>query len=332
MVVGARAGFGQDNPGGKTKVAQAGTGGSLACQNAYKKAQVAEKEGELVRAKRFLRTCAKQKCGKFLEHECTVAFARIESEMPSVVPTATDEAGKPVIDMTLKVDGYVLASKLNGHAVPINPGMHEFSFETKSGAVVARKRIMIVQGQRNRRLAVSVGKAQIQTEPDKKTEAEPSEAISAQEPEQETIGAQLQPTAKKKENAAPEPEEETVSRPDIVSTSAPAPVKKRNGWMSTGSYVLLGTSVVGFAGYGMFTYWGRKDNDKLSVCSPDCPQSDIDHINNLYTAANISLAVGATALIGAGYVMWRNHNSYSLERVAIQPTKSGALATFSGSF
>jgi len=180
MLLGSRAGVAQPADANK---ADEGRGGPAACQSAYKKAQKAEQDGELVTAKRFLRSCARAKCGTFLEHECTVSFARIGSEMPSVVPIATDEAGKPVIDVTLRVDGYVLASKLDGHAVPINPGMHEFLFETKSGDVISKRRIMILQGQRNRRLAVSVSKSQIQAGAAKRTEPEPAaSAISEEEP------------------------------------------------------------------------------------------------------------------------------------------------------
>jgi len=183
-----------------------------------------------------------------------------------------------------------------------------------------------------------VSKSQIQAGAAKRTEPEPAaSAISEEEPKPEAEPEPERPIARnKKAKAAPPPEPENEpepeARPDIVSSSAPPPASAKNGWMSTGSYVLLGTSLAGVAGYGVLTYWGRKDNDKLAVCSPDCAQSDVDHIDRLYLGANLSLGVGVAALLGGAYVMWRNHHSYSLERVAVEPTRSGALATFSGSF
>jgi hypothetical protein len=330
MLVGTRAGMAEPAQAAKAEQGH----GPPACQAAYKKAQKAEQEGELVTAKRFLRICAKAKCGVFLEHQCTFNYARIESDMPTVVPVATDDSGKPVVDMMLKVDGYILAERLDGHAVPINPGMHEFTFETSKG-VVARRRIMILQGQRNRRLAVSVGKMGkvVEAEPVKPPEQEPAAEPDAEEKqadeEKPPARGKARAKAKAKVEVAPEPEAEPEPAPDVVFNSAPPPAPRKNRWFSAGSYALLGTGVLGMAGYGVLTYWGRKDNDKLGDCSPNCPQASVDHIDKLYLGANISLGVGAAALLGGAFLVWRQHSSYSIE---VEPTQSGALATFSGAF
>ena len=272
-----------------------------ACRSAYAGGQKLAHQGQLVRAKKLLRSCAKPKCGAFLEHQCTLQYGQIEAEMPTVVPTATDEAGAPVLDVSLKVDGTALASRLDGRAVPINPGLHEFAFETRDGVVVKMK-IMVVHGQRNRRLRVSV----------KRPAAQPDRTASSP------------PEADRPPAGADRPPPSTL----VVSPPAP-PERHRSRWFTTGSYVLLGAGLAGVGGYGVLTYWGRKDNDELAACSPTCPQSAVDHIDNLYLAANVSLAVGAAALLGGAYLVWRNHASYSVE---VQPTGSGALATFGGVF
>jgi len=278
--------------------------GHQACRSAYASGQKLAHRGQLVKAKRLLRSCAKPQCGVFLEHQCTAQYAQIDAEMPTVVPTATDQAGAPVLDVTLKVDGTVLAGRLDGRAVPINPGLHEFSFETRDGVVI-RKKLLVVQGQRNRRLTVSV----------KRPAAGPDRATA----DRATAGAD-RPA-----------EVDRPPAPDLaVSSPTPAPPgRARSRWFTTGSYVLLGAGLAGVGGYGALTYWGRKDNDELASCSPTCPQSSVDHIDHLYLAADVSLAVGAAALLGGAYLVWRNHASYSVE---MQPTSSGAVASFGGVF
>jgi hypothetical protein len=91
--------------------------------------------------------------------------------------------------------------------------------------------------------------------------------------------------------------------------------------------------VAGIAGYGLLTYWGRKDNDKLAECSPACNPAAVDHIRKLYTIADVSLGVGIAALVG-GTSWWYVKSRRSKEAVAVdvQPIRSGALASVKGAF
>lgn len=289
LALGARPGLAQKRPGRRH-----------GCQAAYRTARKHHHAGELVKALRQYRACARPKCGVFIEHQCTVSFGRIESEMPSVVPTATDPSGKPVVDVKFLVDGQILASRLDGRAVAIDPGMHELSFQTEAG-VVGRRRTMILQGQRNRRIAVSV--------PAPRIAAAPPEAASP-------TGDGEQPI-----DAAPPP--------DVALVAPPPEPRAQSRWFTPTSYALLGVGVAGIGGYGLLTYWGRKDNDELSQCAPNCLQSSVDHIQNLYLAADVSLGVGVAALLGGAYLVWRHHASYAVE---VQPTAGGAVAGISGAF
>ena len=95
-----------------------------------------------------------------LNPELTVAhklYAQLESDIPSVVPLVSDENGEPRVDVQVTIDNELLTSRLDGRALPIDPGMHEFSF-TADGAVLATQRLMIVQGQRNRPIAITLQK------------------------------------------------------------------------------------------------------------------------------------------------------------------------------
>jgi hypothetical protein len=325
--LGARPAMGQK----VQKRAHAGGSVKAACHLSYKNARKLEQSGQLVKAEKFLRVCAKPKCGVFLEHQCTFAYARIEADMPSVVPTATSPDGKPVMALTFKVDGMVLASRLDGHAVTVDPGLHEFSFVAED-RVVSRQRVMILQGQRNRHITASVPKevAVAATAPPATPEAAPpgTPAPKATEaPKPTEAQAKHIDTTPPRQEAEPEPE----PQPDVSLTAAPSPEPPSRGsrWFTTPSLVLAGVGAAGVGGYGLLTYWGRKDNRDLAQCAPACPQSSVDHIDHLYLAADISLGVGVAALLGGAYLVWRHHASYAVE---VQPAAGGAVAGVSGAF
>ena len=65
-----------------------------------------------------------------------------------------DESGDPRVDVEVKMDGQVITSQLNGCAIPIDPGTHEFSFST-AGGTFALQKLAIVEGERNRLLTAS---------------------------------------------------------------------------------------------------------------------------------------------------------------------------------
>ncbi len=102
-------------------------------------------------------------------------------------------------------------------------------------------------------------------------------------------------------------------------------------------YLLGGFGLASLGAYGMFTYWGKKDNDLLSRCAPDCSPASLDHIRKLYLVADISLGVGVVALGAATWVALSSGSSKEKPTetayvVDVKPTPSGAFATVSGSF
>jgi hypothetical protein len=128
-----------------------------ACLNVLKDAKAKEQEGELQAARVLLRQCAQTPCSAFVRQQCANKNTKLEMDTPSVVLLVTDAAGGSRTDVQVKVDGEPFASALDGRALPINPGMHDFSF-IADGHVFATQRILIVQGQRNRFITANIGK------------------------------------------------------------------------------------------------------------------------------------------------------------------------------
>jgi len=128
---------------------------SGACLAAFKSAETQEQSGHLVEAGRLFRACGAAWCGSPLWQECAARNTRLGYYTPSVVPFAVDATGEPRVDVEVRMDGSVLVSRLDGRALPVDPGTHEFAFSTKNG-VFATKRVTVVRGQRNLPISASV--------------------------------------------------------------------------------------------------------------------------------------------------------------------------------
>ncbi|HXI59874.1 MAG TPA: hypothetical protein VNO55_27590, partial [Polyangia bacterium] len=131
---------------------------------------------------------------------------------------------------------------------------------------------------------------------------------------------------------------------DSASGDRDAPVAQRpaRGAHLTFGSVALGTIALGGAGgFGLLTYWGRKDNAQLSQCTPHCPSTGIDRIQTLYRYADIAGAVGAAALVGAIWI-YATSGSPAAEAeaahpqsalgISLLPASTGGVATLFGSF
>lgn len=276
--------------------------GDGACASAYKDATTLQRAGQLLEARRVLKDCSRWACGSFLRNRCMIEYVQIQADVPSVIPTVTDDTGARIVDVRVTMDGAPLTSRVDGHALPINPGLHEFSFERQG--VVATEKIVISQGERNR-------------------------PISASLPRKLEVAAEASAVA-------PEPAVlPTPSRVAIPRASRSA--SRRSSAVAPALLVAIGA--VGLAGGALLTYWGNKDNQALAQCTPDCPPSSLAHIRQLYLASDIALGVGGAAVVaGAVWLIARAARSKRAEvkrspyALVVQPIASGGLATISGAF
>jgi hypothetical protein len=293
MVLGSRPGMTKPQP----------SKGEGACRSAYKDATTLEEAGQLLEARRALKKCARSACDSFLRDRCVLKYVQIQADLPSVIPTVTDETGTHVVDVRVMMDGAPLTSRSDGHALPINPGLHEFSFERDG--VVATEKVVISQGERNR-------------------------PISASLPRKLPVAAAVIA-------AAPEPAVLRAPSPAAISRS---PTRSSRGRSAIAPALLVAIGAVGLGGGALLTYWGRQDNQALAQCSPDCPVSMLNHIRDIYLASDIALGVGGAAVVaGAVWLIARAARTKQRAEVKpsaysffVQPISSGGLASVSGAF
>jgi hypothetical protein len=295
------------------KVAQ--TDKKRSCTGAHREAMTLERAGRLRQAKDALAVCAKPLCSSFIRQECTNRYMRLESEIPSVVLVVMDGAGEPLTDVEVKMDGEALTSRLDGHGLEVDPGLHEFSF-LSNGRDAVKQKMMIMQGQRNRPISVALRTPE-------EIDREKEKAMRASEA---ALGSKEPSAAQRLVLAEPPPAVDS----NVVTTHY-APVSRGpSAW----TYLFAGTGVAAFGSGALLTYWGRKDNQKLGDCSPMCMTNSVDHVKRLYLAADIAYGVGVAA-IGASVIALiasKGEPAPSEYGVGIVPTKAGAVTALSGRF
>jgi hypothetical protein len=128
------------------------------CASAYEETQKLREKGQLTEAKQRAVRCSAASCSVYVVKDCTQWLAEIEASLPSVVFTAEDAGGADTAAARVAVDGRVVAERLDGKAVALDPGEHVVRFELV-GAEAIEQRVLIRQGEKNRRIAASFKKA-----------------------------------------------------------------------------------------------------------------------------------------------------------------------------
>jgi hypothetical protein len=297
----------------KAKAKGGGGGGGSFCASAWREGNSLAKQGKLRQAMEWMLKCAQATCIPVIRNECTSRVSKIEADIPSIVASVVDASGKNVSDVQVEMDGELLASHIDGRGIPVDPGEHMFNFKTDKSTLGTQK-AMIPQGQRNVPVTLNLSST---TAAAAAVESAPAAGVPA-------------------ESAAPEA---------TVATSAEEPrartETKSGGGPGIGTYSLAVLGLAGVGGYGLLTYWGNKDNKLLEACAPDCKQSSVNHIKQLYTAGKISAGIGIAALAGATILFLTSGSSSGSREVAssgsnyqfgVAPTATGGMAAFSGSF
>jgi hypothetical protein len=318
----AAPGRSQDKPSKKDK---------RACAAAYKGGQERQQAGHLREAREQFSACKKATCSKAVRQPCTTRYNDLGADIPSVVPLVTDEQGSPRVDVQVTMDGELLTTRLDGQALPVDPGMHEFSFSTVDSGVFATQRIVVAQGQRNRSINVLMS--------DKRGAKKSLAASTAPTPPIDRSALEPRPPSESSDRGPRRNLMSSEPRSDEAAAEMSGPESSsKGGGPGVLPYVVGGAGLLAIGTGALFIAWGNDDNDKLSQCAPFCSQGSVDRVSSLYTTANVSIGVGVAALGVATYLFLTSGPSkekpptQAAYSVDVQSTPSGAFATVSGVF
>jgi hypothetical protein len=111
-----------------------------------------------LRAERgYLLICAASSCPGDIRKECLRRVDEVNADIPTMVFSARDgSSGNELSAVKVTMDGEVLAERLEGTAVSIDPGEHTFTFETP-GQTTLTKQFLVQQAQKDRRETIVFG-------------------------------------------------------------------------------------------------------------------------------------------------------------------------------
>jgi hypothetical protein len=129
-----------------------------ACTDAVERGQSLRDAVKLRDARAAFLMCAEPPCPDVIQRQCAQWIAELDARIPSVIVTAGDEEGRDLVEVHVAVDGQPFADRLDGIAVPIDPGVHTFRFEAP-GMKLLERNAVLREAERFQKLHVTLARA-----------------------------------------------------------------------------------------------------------------------------------------------------------------------------
>jgi hypothetical protein len=137
---------------GGSVAAEPDVNAAAVCEAASVSAQRLKLAHGLVQARKDLLKCSAPECPTVIRRDCDRWLTEVDAILPTIVPGAQDAHGKDLSDVRVDVDGVNVASRIEGAAVPIDPGQHLVRFTR--GTSVVDQQIVVREGERGRPVVV----------------------------------------------------------------------------------------------------------------------------------------------------------------------------------
>ena len=122
------------------------------CVDEHESAQRLRRAGELLASREALAICAEPSCPSLIERDCAQWRLEVDGLIPSLVFAAKNEEGD-LVDVAVTVDGRLVATKLDGASIEVDPGSHEVVFERPGSPPIVR-RVVVGRGVKDRLVSV----------------------------------------------------------------------------------------------------------------------------------------------------------------------------------
>ena len=101
------------------------------CAAAFEKAQTDRASGKYTSAITEAATCSQLECNAAVTRECVKLHETLREEIPTLVFSARREGGGEIVAVKVSVDGQPLLESIDGKPISLDPGLHNFRFETE---------------------------------------------------------------------------------------------------------------------------------------------------------------------------------------------------------
>lgn len=117
------------------------------CMSASEDGSSLRKRGKLIAARTSLETCLASGCPSLIRDDCAKALKDVREAVPTVTFKA-QEGEAVVYDVQTTMDDALLAERLDGNPIEIDPGEHTFTF-TAANHPSQTKKITIKEGEKH---------------------------------------------------------------------------------------------------------------------------------------------------------------------------------------
>jgi len=124
----------------------------MPCVSQHERSQLLRQEGQLLEARTLLLECARVECAPAIRGDCVRWQQELQLSVPSLVFAATLD-GQDHSEVSVSMEGRVIAQHLDGRALELDPGEYDFKFESASGQTLSR-RITVREGEKARLVTV----------------------------------------------------------------------------------------------------------------------------------------------------------------------------------
>ena len=236
------------------------------CLSANEHAISLRAQHKLRDARSQLLVCAAATCPADVRNECTRRVEDVNKSMPTLVFEAKDAAGNDLSGVRVTMDEQPLVERLEGTALSIDPGEHQFAFETQ-GYPKVWKQLVIREGEKERRERVVFGET----------------PAGLEAPTTGGVGASS-------------PQRNDTSSP----TRNPGALQRTVGWSATGA------GAVGIVLGVVFTVQKNSKNDEADRICPSgmgCNDGDNAKIGSLTDQANTKGTLAAISFVTGGLLV-----------------------------
>jgi len=130
-----------------------GTDEKNSCVASYDSSQELRRDQRLGRAREELRSCSRAACPALVRTDCIAWLEQLQAEFPTLAIRA-EKDGSDVANVKVIVDNEVVATRLDGSSLEVEPGEHTLRFETDGAAAVVLK-LVVREREKDRLVPVS---------------------------------------------------------------------------------------------------------------------------------------------------------------------------------
>lgn len=158
--------------------AQAAPNQKAQCIAAAEATQDLREKKQLLAAREQVLKCAVDACPAVVRTECVAWLREIDETTPSLVFRARDENGQDLVEVRVLLDGKLVAAKLDGSSLRLDPGEHTVRFEAHDAARPAvEQKVLVPLGEKNRVITAQLAKPGAAPVPSATTSGPPPEPV-----------------------------------------------------------------------------------------------------------------------------------------------------------